>query len=228
MSKLGVVKAMQAAAFAKDWALFKSYFADQVYYRVGNVMEVKGPEAVAAYLRDLPSIGLTITRMDVRGAWETDSVAIAEYTMGGTRGDGQAVEYPCVDIYRFEGDKFIDWRVYAIEPMFGIDPGAVTFKRPTVASRGPEGNVNGPATHRQHLPDVPPRRRQGDGSLAVNERRDRQGRPPPGSEESAVHPGARPGYLLEAVEAHRRGATGRLGVRRGDADGNDRPGKPGS
>ena len=43
MSKLGVVKAMQAAAFAKDWALFKSYFADQVYYRVGNVTEVTGP-----------------------------------------------------------------------------------------------------------------------------------------------------------------------------------------
>ena len=73
MSKLGLVKAMQAAAFAKDWALFKSYFADQVYYRVGNVTEVKGPEAVASYLRDLPSNGLTITRMDVRGAWETDS-----------------------------------------------------------------------------------------------------------------------------------------------------------
>ena len=47
--------------------MFKSYFADQVYYRVGNVTEVSGPEAVAAYLRDLPSIGLTITRMDVRG-----------------------------------------------------------------------------------------------------------------------------------------------------------------
>ena len=57
MSKLGVVKAMQAAAFAKDWALFKSYFADQVYYRVGNVTEVKGPEAVASYLRDLPFEG---------------------------------------------------------------------------------------------------------------------------------------------------------------------------
>ena len=26
MSKLGLVKAMQAAAFAKDWALFKSCF----------------------------------------------------------------------------------------------------------------------------------------------------------------------------------------------------------
>ena len=144
MSKLGLVKAVQAAYFAKDWALFKSYFADQVYYRVGNVTEVEGPEAVASYLRDLPSNGLTITRMDVRGAWETDTVAIAEYTMGGARGDGRAVEYPCVDIYRFEGDKFIDWRVYAIEPTFVNDPGAVTLKRPTVASRGPGGTPTEP------------------------------------------------------------------------------------
>ena len=68
MSKLGLVKAVQAAAFAKDWELFKSYFADQVYYRVGNVKEVTGPEAIASYLRDSPSNGLTITRMDVRGA----------------------------------------------------------------------------------------------------------------------------------------------------------------
>ena len=171
MSKLGLVKAMQAAAFAKDWELFKSYFADQVYYRVGNVKEVKGPEAIASYLRDLPSNGLTITRMDVRGAWETDAVAIAEYTMGGTRGDGRAVEYPCVDIYRFEGDKFIDWRVYAIEPMFVNDPGAVTVETPDDGVAGPRRDANGLATHRQHVPDGPPRRGQGDGSLAVNGRR---------------------------------------------------------
>jgi ketosteroid isomerase-like protein len=139
VSKQAVVKAMQAAAFAKDWALFRSYFADQVYYRVGNVTEVKGPEGVAAYLRDLPSIGLTITRMDVRGVWETNAVAIAEYTMGGTRADGRAVEYPCVDIYRFEGDKFIDWRVYPLEPTFVKDPGAITLKHSTAAPPGAEG-----------------------------------------------------------------------------------------
>jgi len=146
-SKLEVVKSMQAAAFVKDWELFKSYFADSVYYRVGNVSEVKGPEAVASYLRDLPSIGLTITRMDARGAWETDAVAIAEYSMGGTRGDGRAVEYPCVDIYRFEGDKFIDWRVYAIQPKFVNDPGAVTTKPPTVAPR----RLGGTPTNQQRI-----------------------------------------------------------------------------
>ena len=64
--------------------------------------------------------------------------------MGGTRDDGRPVEYPCVDIYRFEGDKFIDWRVYAIEPMFVNDPGAVTVKRPTVASPGPGGTPTDP------------------------------------------------------------------------------------
>lgn len=139
-SRLGVVSAMQAAAFAKDWDRFKSMFAADVYYRVGNVKEVTGPEAVASYLRDLPSTGFTITRMDVRGAWESGAAAVAEYTMQALRdADGRAVEYPCVDIYRFQGDQFSDWRVYAIEPTFVADPGSITLKRPTGASPGAAG-----------------------------------------------------------------------------------------
>jgi len=140
MSKLEVVNAMQAAAFAKDWKAFQSYCADDIYYRVGNVEEVTGPEAVAAYLKDLPSLGFTITRMDVRGAWETDAVAVAEYTMQGLRHDsGNTVEYPCVDIYRFEGEKISDWRVNPMEPTFVADPGVVGVRRPKVGSRQATG-----------------------------------------------------------------------------------------
>ena len=47
MSKLEFVKGMQAAAFANDWDVFQSYCADDIYYRVGNVSEATGPEAVA-------------------------------------------------------------------------------------------------------------------------------------------------------------------------------------
>ncbi len=134
-SKQDLVKAMQRAAFAKEWTLFKTYFADPIYYRVGNVTERTGPEGVATYLEELPSIGLTLTSMDVRGSWETDTAVVAEYTMGGTRRDGQTVVYPCVDIYRFEGDKLIDWRVYPIDPTFVTDPGSVSLNHPVSASR---------------------------------------------------------------------------------------------
>jgi ketosteroid isomerase-like protein len=133
VSKLEVVKAMQEAAFAKDWATFESYFAENVYYRVGNILEATGPAAVASFLRDLPA-RLTITGMDVRGAWETGALAIAEYTMQGIRsGDGGPVEYPCVDIYRFEGDRFSDWRVYPIEPTFIADRDAIVNRRSPAA-----------------------------------------------------------------------------------------------
>jgi ketosteroid isomerase-like protein len=141
--RLDTVQAMQAAAFEKDWERFKTYFADDVYYRVGNVLETTGPEAVAGYLRSLPSTGLTITRMDVRGAWEAGDVAVAEYTMGGFRGDGRTVEYPCVDIYRFRGNRFQDWRVYAIEPTFIKASGGVTARRPAGAASAPKGGDAG-------------------------------------------------------------------------------------
>jgi hypothetical protein len=29
--------------------------------------------------------------------------------------DGRAVEYPCVETYRFEGQKISEWRIYPIE-----------------------------------------------------------------------------------------------------------------
>jgi limonene-1,2-epoxide hydrolase len=131
MSNLDAVQAMQAAAFAKDWDRFQSYLTENVYYRVGNVAEAVGPRAVAAYLRELPSTRFQITAMDVRGAWTAPTVAIAEYTMRGTRlADHHAVEYPCVDVYRFEGDRLRDWRVYPIEPTFLAPRSAVTLQAP--------------------------------------------------------------------------------------------------
>jgi ketosteroid isomerase-like protein/limonene-1,2-epoxide hydrolase len=134
MSKLELVNLMQKAARAPDRATFKSYFAEHVYYRVGNVLEATGPDAVAGYLRDLPA-RLKITRMDVRENWEAGALAIAEYTMQGIRsGGGGTVEYPCVDIYRFEGDRFSDWRVYAIEPTFIADRDAIVNRRSTAAT----------------------------------------------------------------------------------------------
>ncbi len=140
MSKLEVVKAMQAAAFANDWEC--SSRIARTTSITGSVTSRKstGPEAVAAYLKDLPSHGFTLTRLDVRGAWETSHAAIAEYNMQGLRHDlGKTVEYPCVDIYRFDGEKCGDWHVYPIEPTFVADPGVVGVRRPKEGPRQAAG-----------------------------------------------------------------------------------------
>jgi ketosteroid isomerase-like protein len=137
----GLVKAMQVAAFTKDWGSFTPMFAEDVYYRVGNNAEATDREAVTNYVRDLPTALMKFNRMDVRRSWEAMNAAIVEYDVHGVRvRDNKPVEYPCVDIYRFEGDRFKDWRAYPIEPTFVAADSRVTPRQPGVASQpGAEG-----------------------------------------------------------------------------------------
>ena len=118
-TKIELVQQMEAAAFTGDWELFKSFLADNAYYRVGNTAEVRGPQAIANYLMRLLATDLAINDLQIRAAWETENEVILELNMKGLRiRDNKNVAYPCVDVYRFEGDKIRDWRVYAIEPTY--------------------------------------------------------------------------------------------------------------
>jgi ketosteroid isomerase-like protein len=118
-AKIQVVREMESAAFSGNWHKFKSYLADDVYYRVGNTAEMSGPQAVVDYMIRLLSTGLAINDLQTRSAWETVDAVILECNMGGLRlRDKQQVTYPCLDICRFSGGKINDWRVYAIEPTF--------------------------------------------------------------------------------------------------------------
>jgi hypothetical protein len=119
MKKLEVVFAQESAALSGNWEEFKKYFAPDVSYRVGNTVELKGPQAIADWLIMMLSTQLAINDLQVRTAWETPDAAILELNMKGLRMlDDQNVAYPCIDVYRFNGDKIQDWKVYAIEPTF--------------------------------------------------------------------------------------------------------------
>jgi ketosteroid isomerase-like protein len=118
-TKIELVQRMEAAAFAGDWELFKSFLAEGAYYRVGNTAEVRGRQAIVDYLMRMLANDLAISDLQIREAWETENEVILELNMKGLRmRDNRNVSYPCVDVYRFEGDKIRDWRVYAIEPTF--------------------------------------------------------------------------------------------------------------
>ena len=120
-TKIQMVREMEAAAFAGKWDVFKNYFTDDVYYRVGNTAEVRGPQAVVDYLRKLLSSQLAINDLQTRAAFEMDDTVILELNMKGLRMVDKAnVSYPCVDVYRFKNGKIHDWRVYSIEPTYVV------------------------------------------------------------------------------------------------------------
>jgi ketosteroid isomerase-like protein len=116
-TKVEAVLDMESGAFAGNWDKFKSHLADDVYFRVGNTAELRGPQAVADYMIQMLANRLAINDLKIRSAWDTDDAAIVEFTIGALRfRDNKQVTFPCLDIYRFRGDKISDWRVYAIEP----------------------------------------------------------------------------------------------------------------
>ena len=60
------------------------------------------------------------TNATFTGVWEPDeSSLVIEMTVQATRSaDGRALEYPCVETYRFEGHKIKEWRIYPVEATF--------------------------------------------------------------------------------------------------------------
>jgi ketosteroid isomerase-like protein len=115
VSKMGILNAFQAAIGAGDWDLVRSFLTENAVLRVGNRAEVVGPQAVLNTLLNLFTQELRATNANFTGIWEPDDVLVVEMNVQATRlGDGRAVEYPCVETYRFEGPKISEWRIYPI------------------------------------------------------------------------------------------------------------------
>jgi len=115
--KMQILKAFKAAIGAGDWNLVRSFLTEDAILRVGNRAEVVGPQAILDTWLNLFTNELRTTNANFTGVWDPpDNVLIVEMNVQATRlRDGQAVEYPCVDTYRFEGQKINEWRIYPVE-----------------------------------------------------------------------------------------------------------------
>jgi ketosteroid isomerase-like protein len=116
-SKKESVFAMENAAFSGDWDTFKTFLAEDVYFRVGNSSEVRGAQNVVDWMKNMMKTRLTISGAQTRNVWEQPDAVIVEFDVTALRvKDNKNVVFPCLDIYRFGGDKITDWRAFAIEP----------------------------------------------------------------------------------------------------------------
>lgn len=114
-----IVAAMEGASFRGDWEGFKSFFTDDLLFKVGAVAEMTGPEACADYFKRMQTTLLRITNAKIRGTWDVSDTVIVEMDVQAIRlSDGKEVEYPSVDVFRFAANKIREWRVYAVYPAF--------------------------------------------------------------------------------------------------------------
>jgi len=114
--KTDIVKDFQGALGTGNIAAAKSHLTDGAILRIANRQEVSGSQAVLDALLSLFTRELRPSGANFTGMWEPDaSSLVVEMNVQATRiGDGKAVEYPCVETYRFEGNQIKEWRVYPI------------------------------------------------------------------------------------------------------------------
>ncbi len=107
------VEDMEAAIGQGNWDAAAAFFTPDAQYRVGHRDPVIGIDGIKGYMlwqtQHVRWDGHTIHMMFSR-----DNTAIFEVTSHFTRlSDGVALRVPCTDIYRFDGSRIADWRVYS-------------------------------------------------------------------------------------------------------------------
>jgi limonene-1,2-epoxide hydrolase len=111
--------AISDAIVREDWDEVKSHLTDDVFYKVGSDPERHGPEDVVGFLKEL-FLTAKFTGEDVRQIWESEGAVVIEMDAHYLRvKDGKQFSIACVDIYRLQGDKVREWRVYPdLRPLF--------------------------------------------------------------------------------------------------------------
>lgn len=103
-----------------DWDAAAAFFTDEVMYHVAGHGVFRGIDGIRHYM----------TWQNERVVWtghtpemmmSQDGIVVIEVQSHfRRRSDGVDFTLPCTDIYRFEGERIRDWRVYAdIAPFFG-------------------------------------------------------------------------------------------------------------
>jgi ketosteroid isomerase-like protein len=119
-SKHQIFLDFQNASRSGNLEAAKSYLTDGAILRIGNRPEVTGPQAIMGSLVNLFTKEIRPTNAAFTGVWEPDETTLViEMTVQATRtADGRALEYPCVETYRFDGHKIKEWRIYPVEATF--------------------------------------------------------------------------------------------------------------
>lgn len=114
--KTDILKDFQTAIATGKPDVAKSYLVGDAIVRVGNRAEVTGGQAIMDTVTQLFAKELRPTGATFTGVWETDpKTLVVEMNVKAVRpADGSSVEYPCVETYRFEGDKIKEWRIYPL------------------------------------------------------------------------------------------------------------------
>lgn len=113
-SLVDIVMEMETTGGEHDWEKLKSFFTEDAIFKVGAGELTKGSQGVVDYLRWLyTSQAKPNMPHNFRSIWELGDTVVVEMDANYIRlKDNKPIQFPCVDILRFEGNLIREWRVY--------------------------------------------------------------------------------------------------------------------
>ncbi|MEM8967307.1 MAG: nuclear transport factor 2 family protein [Bacteroidota bacterium] len=117
---LDIVQKMEQLVGQGDWAAAANYFTPQALYKVADREPVYGITGIEQYMSWQNSL-VQWKGHDMKLVVSQDNTLVVEVDSFFFRLKDQTnIVVPCTDIYRFEGNKIGDWRVYANISAFGL------------------------------------------------------------------------------------------------------------
>jgi ketosteroid isomerase-like protein len=117
--RAGIIKDLIALFEKMDVEKALTYFTDDGLYRFGNYPPAIGRQAIreattSSHLDQIKGIAF-----DIKAIWENADAVTCEMDIHYTRNDNTVLTLPCTDIFRMEGEKIREMRVYMdASPLF--------------------------------------------------------------------------------------------------------------
>ncbi|MBH8563071.1 DUF1857 family protein [Nostoc sp. CENA67] len=148
-----LVKRLFSRGEAFDSEGFINFFTDTPVYQFGN-FDVCLDKAAIKKSADAFFSGISAVYHDIKMIWEVGDVVFVEMDVTYWRKDGSVVTLPCSDIFRVEGDKFSELRIFMdVNPVF--DPTINVPNSATVFTVSEGKKLIPPNTMKNHFAEHP-------------------------------------------------------------------------
>ncbi len=148
-----LVKRLFSRGEAFDSEGFITFFTDNPLYQFGNFEVCLDKESIKKSA-DAFFSKISAVYHEIKMMWEVEDVVFVEMDVTYWRKDGSLISLPCCDIFRVEGDKFSELRIFMdVNPVF--DPSIRVPESASVLTLSQGKKMSPPGTMKKHFAEHP-------------------------------------------------------------------------
>lgn len=152
-TNVDLVKRLFSRGEAFDSEGFITFFTDTPVYQFGNFDVCLDKESIKRSADNFFS-QIDAVYHEIKMIWEAGDLVFVEMDVLYWRKDGSMISLPCTDIFRVEGDKFSELRIFMdVNPVF--DPTIPVPQSASVMTASEGKQVLAPGTMRRHFAEHP-------------------------------------------------------------------------